>query len=469
MRWVSISAFVTLLGLCPTSSSGEDAVLLESVLASGGGTSVGPEHTLLSTVGQPVVGIEQGDADRDETGFLYEHVQLNESDWADQNINNLLLTVTTQGIVGFLDASQNEGTGVLYPADGDNRIFVGSLWVGADSSYIANRDYELDPDQEWTVANDPDGHVWFGEGGDSDQDIHTAFTDSASAQPLGLAVRQLAQAWASSPQALDIVILRYEVENLSAVSLDSLYIGLFLDLDLNDYVENTGAADVDHGLVYMTDASDLHVGVRLLEDREGDPPTSNLTLIHNPTYVWPDSYIRDADKQGFLAAAGEEYIVTAAFRPDDWSLLASAGPLSIGSGDERQVGFAVVGGESLEDLLVHAEVAQAVYQGGVSGVPDAGPRRRSAEFELIGGAPNPFSRATVVRFELFQATEIDLSVYDVGGRLVRTLARGRHLPMRYAMTWDGRNNEGMRAPAGVYFLRLAAGELRQTTRVVCLR
>jgi flagellar hook assembly protein FlgD len=60
-------------------------------------------------------------------------------------------------------------------------------------------------------------------------------------------------------------------------------------------------------------------------------------------------------------------------------------------------------------------------------------------------------------------------VFDVSGRLIRVahdqeLSAGSH-----ELTWDGRSSSGVRAPAGVYFLRLSAGSDRAVARTIVLR
>jgi hypothetical protein len=65
--------------------------------------------------------------------------------------------------------------------------------------------------------------------------------------------------------------------------------------------------------------------------------------------------------------------------------------------------------------------------------------------------PNPFNPATTIRFDLAQASEITLSVYDVLGREVRRLAQGQHAAGTYNVAFDGSN-----LSSGVYYYVLRA-------------
>jgi hypothetical protein len=84
-------------------------------------------------------------------------------------------------------------------------------------------------------------------------------------------------------------------------------------------------------------------------------------------------------------------------------------------------------------------------------------------------APNPFNPRTVVTFELPQAGEVSVAVHDVQGRLVRRLAAGGHEAGRHELVWDGRDDRGRAAGAGVYLVRLSAPQGDVATRVVLIK
>jgi hypothetical protein len=81
------------------------------------------------------------------------------------------------------------------------------------------------------------------------------------------------------------------------------------------------------------------------------------------------------------------------------------------------------------------------------------------EFRLDAAAPNP-SRGTAVaiRFGLARADQVDLRIFDVTGRLVKTLARGSFAAGPHAMAWDGTNDSGVGVQQGIYFYRLVTEE-----------
>ena len=75
--------------------------------------------------------------------------------------------------------------------------------------------------------------------------------------------------------------------------------------------------------------------------------------------------------------------------------------------------------------------------------------------------PNPFNPEAWIPFELAEMSRVEVSIYDVSGRLVRTinapvLDRGRYATRGRAIHWDGLDALGSRAPAGLYFYRFVA-------------
>lgn len=72
-------------------------------------------------------------------------------------------------------------------------------------------------------------------------------------------------------------------------------------------------------------------------------------------------------------------------------------------------------------------------------------------------APNPFNPRTTVSFTLPQAGLADVSVYDLAGRRLATLAREHLTAGLHTRVWDGIGPDGRALPSGAYLLRLQAG------------
>ncbi len=77
-------------------------------------------------------------------------------------------------------------------------------------------------------------------------------------------------------------------------------------------------------------------------------------------------------------------------------------------------------------------------------------------FRFDGAAPNPFNPATVLHFSLPAAGHAELRVFDVQGRLVRTLVDGQRAAGQNEARWDGRDGDGRQVASGTYYGRLVA-------------
>jgi hypothetical protein len=101
---------------------------------------------------------------------------------------------------------------------------------------------------------------------------------------------------------------------------------------------------------------------------------------------------------------------------------------------------------------------------------DVGPGAdRPAAFELLANEPNPFNPDTQVRFRLDQAGPVTLSVYNLQGALVRTLANGPMAAGEHRLTFDGRNAQGLALASGTYLLHLAGPGGQQTRSLTLLK
>ncbi|MEY4070669.1 MAG: hypothetical protein RL721_1283 [Candidatus Eisenbacteria bacterium] len=96
----------------------------------------------------------------------------------------------------------------------------------------------------------------------------------------------------------------------------------------------------------------------------------------------------------------------------------------------------------------------------------AGTQRLGLMFELGQNAPNPFRPQTTIRFSLPTKRSVEMRVFDVAGRSVKTLAQGPMEPGVHTVQWDGTDEEGRRLSSGVYFYRLNAGRDRAMKKMV---
>jgi hypothetical protein len=93
-----------------------------------------------------------------------------------------------------------------------------------------------------------------------------------------------------------------------------------------------------------------------------------------------------------------------------------------------------------------------------------------ARFALHQNMPNPFNPVTRIRYDVpASGGRVRIAVYDVSGRLVRTLVNGAAAPGTRGAVWDGRDEGGTPVASGVYFCRMTAPGRTDIVRIVLLK
>ncbi len=118
------------------------------------------------------------------------------------------------------------------------------------------------------------------------------------------------------------------------------------------------------------------------------------------------------------------------------------------------------------DRLEAVSVPVTLYAGDYQGV---GERDYPTVLILQPACPTPFTGSTVITCGLPQAGNVELGIFDMSGRRVRTLASGRFAPGFHHWSWDGRDESGHAVAGGVYLYRLTSGGKQLTEKVTMLR
>jgi hypothetical protein len=93
----------------------------------------------------------------------------------------------------------------------------------------------------------------------------------------------------------------------------------------------------------------------------------------------------------------------------------------------------------------------------------------AAPLTLHQNVPNPFNPSTEISYYLPASADVLLEVYDVTGKRVATLERGRREKGLHVVTWRGMDDAGRSAQSGIYFYRLGAGKEVMSKKMVLLR
>ena len=83
--------------------------------------------------------------------------------------------------------------------------------------------------------------------------------------------------------------------------------------------------------------------------------------------------------------------------------------------------------------------------------------------------PNPFNPVTYLRYDLLQNTPVNITIYDMMGRVVKTLVNGTQTAGFKTIQWNATNDRNEPVSAGLYLYTIQTGEFRQTKKMVLLK
>jgi hypothetical protein len=91
------------------------------------------------------------------------------------------------------------------------------------------------------------------------------------------------------------------------------------------------------------------------------------------------------------------------------------------------------------------------------------------EFNLKQNNPNPFNPVTQIRYSLPQLTNVQLKIYDILGREIKTLVNSEQAAGNCRVEWNGTDDHGVQVTSGIYIYRIITGEFVQTKKMMFLK
>jgi flagellar hook assembly protein FlgD len=83
----------------------------------------------------------------------------------------------------------------------------------------------------------------------------------------------------------------------------------------------------------------------------------------------------------------------------------------------------------------------------------------------LSSYPNPFSNSTTISFSLTRSEKVSIKIFDMAGRLVRTLANTDMQVGTHQLSWNTKDEKGNAVSAGIYLLRFDAGTKSETKKL----
>jgi hypothetical protein len=225
--------------------------------------------------------------------------------------------------------------------------------------------------------------------------------------------------------------------------------------------------------------------VMVVADDVSDLYGYTFELSFDPTVLALNGSITEGD---LLTSGGQTLFATVASPGSDASSVASVisslrnGSAVKGTGTIAIASFKVLAGQShagtvvATDALALRHIEKVDSNGYLVRLPDYQVSLSTVPMKsrLLANYPNPFNPETWIPFELAKSSDVTIQIYDVAGRLVRTIDLGQRPAGHYlnridAAYWDGRNNSNERVASGIYIYRLTTGDFSAMRRMVIIK
>ena len=144
---------------------------------------------------------------------------------------------------------------------------------------------------------------------------------------------------------------------------------------------------------------------------------------------------------------------------------------SSNGGEYRTVGMSFELGGLQDGTWTKEELVSAIAQffGVITKVKEETTTRQSLTLALKVPQPNPFKRNTNITFSIPKKQKVEVSVFDVTGRRIRTLINSTLQPGIYTVKWDGTNSHGQLVSQGLYFVSLKTPTKNLTKKLALIR
>ena len=90
-------------------------------------------------------------------------------------------------------------------------------------------------------------------------------------------------------------------------------------------------------------------------------------------------------------------------------------------------------------------------------------------FKLSQNYPNPFNPSTCIEYEIYKPGKVEISIFDLNGRLINTLIQENQPPGRHKVIWDGLDKSGRKVVTGFYIYTINFDNLTLSKKMVLIK
>jgi serine protease len=336
-------------------------------------------------------------------------------DYIDIKINDVYTTATSKGKIGYNQDAQVQGLGFKYK--GIDLLYEAGLMIGKDTNTVSDcvrgtntSVSDVDFMNVSRILKTLPSVV-------SDFDTRAKLNDNLAFAPIGVEVEQNTLAWSAAPYK-NFVIWEYMIKNTSPTdTLRNAYAGIFADWDIDgsSYTQNRSAyhAATKMGYSFYTGANGKYGGIKLLTDTAA-PKFYAVDHVGGGNGGLDFSNGVDS-KDKYKSMSTQRLAAGVVGNGNDVINVMSTGPLKIGPNQSVRIAFAILGADSLTQLVTAAQQADTVYN--KRKLPPVLP---NAIAERKGYDVNVFPNPTKSSITIFQAKQVfsKYELYSMNGILV---------------------------------------------------
>jgi len=264
---------------------------------------------------------------------------------------------------------------------------------------------------------------------------------------------------------------------------DSMHVSLTENAFGNDSIfviatDISGESISDTILVVVNSVNDVPSAFSLVSPEDSAEVIITAASVAQDATIeiaWSPSTDADGDSlgYGFVLFAGEYSVSTPALYTADVLITALAIPHEAAAGLLETAGYQSITCDWMvfatdgQDTMASAEIrtitidARPVLSTGELAIPEV--------FALHQNYPNPFNPTTTIKYDLPEAQNVQVMIYDIMGRKIKSLISFNQEAGYKSIIWNATNELGQPVSAGMYIYTIQAGEFRQTRKMVLLK
>jgi serine protease len=332
-------------------------------------------------------------------------------DYINIDINDVSTTATSKGKIGYNQDAQAQGLGFKYNTT--ELLYEAGLMVGIDSTKVSDcvRGSNVSiADADFGTVNRIALQI---PSINSDFDTKAKINDNLALTPLNITIDQNTFAWAAVPNT-QFVIWEYIITNVHATdTIKNMFAGIFADWDIDGgtFGQNRSAFDVSTkmGYSYYTAANGKYAGIKLLTNLA----LPNFYAIDNVSGGNGGLDISNGfdTKEKYLSLSTQRLAAGVSGTGADISNVMSSGPLKVDPGQSVTIAFALIGADSLQNLISAANQAQIKYNNITTGLNES--TSSNYGWQVF---PNPAKNSITV-FQT-EPTFNKYEIYTLNGKLI---------------------------------------------------